>query len=417
MKNDGNVLRQPTRVGQRPRLLFGLTISKSVAFYFGLYGYLREQGFDVSVTSSEGSELDLASKEGASAFAIPIQREISLRHDLVSLWLVWRLIRKIRPDITIFGTPKAGLLGGIAARMAGVPHRIYTLHGLRLETTTGCKRKLLVLAERVACFCADRVHCVSPSLRKRAIELGVVGPDKAEVVGAGTCAGVDTARFNATPEALQQSTVLRRHLGLDAIAPVIGFVGRFTRDKGIADLYDAFVAVRERHPTLRVLLVGDFEAGDPVSEHTRRAIESDPAVVRTGFVRDVAPFYQLMDIFLLPTYREGFGGVSLEAQAAGVPVITTDATGAMDSVLHCKTGLIVPVGNVDALSSAMDILLGDPPLRKQMGEAGYEWVHAVFRREIVWAAYLKAFQSLVSPAEMTATKFERIECETSFRQR
>ena len=416
MEIEGSVLTNPTSAGRRPRLLFGVTASVSVAFYFGLYRYLREQGFDVSVVSSGGRELDLAREEGASAFAVQMEREISPRHDLVSLWRLWRLIRKIRPDITNMGTPKSGLLGGLAARMAGVPHRIYTLHGLRLETMGGWKRKLLTIAERIACRCAHRVHCVGPSLRKRAIDLGVVGSGKAVVPGPGTCAGIDTARFDATPDRRSEALRLRRQLGVDAMAPVIGFVGRFTRDKGISELYRAFVAVREQHSMLRLLLVGDFEAGDPVPADVRQAIESDHAVIRTGFVRDVAPFYHLMDICVLPTYREGFPGVPLEAQAAGVPVITTDATGAMDSVLHGKTGLIVPVGNVDALSAAIDRLLSDPPLRKRMGEAGCEWVNAVFRREIVWAAYLGAFQDMVSPAEMLAPNLERIECETSFRQ-
>ena len=171
------------------------------------------------------------------------------------------------------GHSKGGLLGGLAALMAGVPHRIYTLHGLRLETTDGWKRKFLVFAERLACSCAHRVHCVSPSLRKHAIELGVVGSTKAVVVGPGTCAGVDIARFRTTREARQEGMILRRQLGVHENAPVIGFVGRFTRDKGISELYRAFVAARERHSTLRLLLVGDFETGDPLPEHIRHDIE------------------------------------------------------------------------------------------------------------------------------------------------
>jgi glycosyltransferase involved in cell wall biosynthesis len=177
---------------------------------------------------------------------------------------------------------------------------------------------------------------------------------------------------------------------------VIGFVGRFTRDKGIPELYQAFISLREYHPNLRLLLLGDYEAGDPIAEDVRRAIEGNPEVIRVGFVPDAAPYYHLMNLCVLPTYREGFPGVPLEAQAAGKPVVTTRATGAIDSVLDRQTGFIVPVGDVNALSAAIDRLLGDPSLRKRMGEAGRVWVEAVFRREIVWAAYAQAYKQEMS---------------------
>jgi glycosyltransferase involved in cell wall biosynthesis len=233
-------------------------------------------------------------------------------------------------------------------------------------------------------------------LRVRAIGLGLVKPDKAVVVGPGTCCGIDADRFHASLDSRQKASDLPDKLGFHENAPVIGFVGRFTRDKGIPELYQAFTAVRERYSNLRLLLVGDFEAGDPIAVDLRRAIEGDREVVRTGFVSDVALYYHLMDICVLPTYREGFPGVPLEAQAAGIPVVTTHATGAIDSVLDRQTGFIVPVGDVNALSAAIDRLLGDPSLRKRMGEAGRNWVEAVFRQEIVWAAYAQAYKQEMS---------------------
>jgi glycosyltransferase involved in cell wall biosynthesis len=145
-----------------------------------------------------------------------------------------------------------------------------------------------------------------------------------------------------------------------------------------------------------LLLVGDFEAGDPIAADIRRAIEGDAAVIRTGFVAQVASYYHIMEICVLPTYREGFPGVSLEAQAAGIPVVTTQATGAIDSVLDGQTGLIVPVGDAIALSAAMDRLLDDRSLRKRMGEAGRAWVDAVFRKETVQAAIAQAYEQQVS---------------------
>ena len=364
-----------------------------MAFYFQLYDHLQEQGFDVSVISSAGIELDLARREGASVYAIKIQREISPIDDFVSLWKLWRVIIKIRPDIINVGTPKAGLLGGLAALMAGVPRRIYTVHGLRLETTQGWTRKLLTFTERLACSCAHQVRCVSPSLRKRAIELRLVEPGKAQVVGPGTCRGVDIGKYRASDETRRDSLNLRRKLGISEGALVVGFVGRFTRDKGIVELYEAFTQLRAAHSNLRLLMVGDFEEGNPVSPKIRARIESDVAVIRPGFVTDVASYLWTMDVLALPTYREGFPGVVLEAQAASVPVVTTDATGAIDSLVDGVTGIHTQVGNVGALTEALDRLLTDPELRTRMGQAGCAWVQQNFRREIVWRFLLTDYLS------------------------
>jgi glycosyltransferase involved in cell wall biosynthesis len=366
-----------------------------VGFFYGQVAYMVGRGWDVEIVSSPGRELYAMRAEGARPWAVPMEREIAPLKDIVSLWRLWQLFRRTRPNLVIAGTPKAGLLGTLAARLAGVPHVVYMLHGLRLETALGWKRKLLMFTERVACCRAHRVHCVSQSLLARAIGLGLVKPDKAVVVGPGTCCGVDVDHYHVSLDARQKASDLRCKLGIHEDAPVIGFVGRFTRDKGIPELYQAFTSVRERYSNLRLLLVGDFEAGDPIAVDLRRAIENDCEVVHTGFVPDAAPYYHLMDICVLPTYREGFPGVPLEAQAAEIPVVTTQATGAIDSVLDGQTGLIVPVGDVNALSAAMDRLLGDPSLRKRMGEAGRAWVEAVFRREIVWAAYARAYKQEV----------------------
>lgn len=386
----------------KPRLTYVVTASVSVGFFYGQVAYMINKGWDVDFISSPGPELNLIRGEGARTWAVPMEREIALHKDIVSLWRLWRLFRSTRPDLVIAGTPKAGLIGALAARLAGVPHVVYMLHGLRLETALGLKRMLLTITERVACFCVHRVHCVSPSLRMRAIGLGLVKPNKALVVGPGTCCGVDADRFHESLDVRQKANHLRHELGIQKDAQVIGFVGRFTRDKGIPELYQAFISVREQHANLRLLLVGDFEAGDPIAVDMRRTIENDPGVVRTGFVTDVAPYYNLMDMCVLATYREGFPGVPLEAQAAGLPVVTTLATGAIDSVLDRETAFIVPVGDVKALSDAINRLLDDPPLRKRMGEAGRAWVKAVFRQEIVWDAYARTYQHLIQKGDPTA---------------
>ena len=383
------------RSQRRPRLLFVVTASCSLGFVNGQLNYLRSQGFDVSVISSSGPEQETVRREGASVFSVPMAREISLAKDVLSFWRLWRIMRRTHPDVTIVGTPKAGLLGGLASVLAGVPRRIYILHGLRLETSTGWMRKLLLGCERLACRCAHIVRCVSPSLMRRVIQLDIVAGDKCIVVGHGTSNGIDLEhwRCSAESEVIAQQT--RKGLGITPQTLVVGFVGRFTRDKGIVELYEAFTQLQATYSNLCLLMVGDFEKGDPVPPDIRARIECDPSVIRTGFTADVARYLWTMDVLAFPTYREGFPGVPLEAQAASIPVITTDATGAIDAILDGVTGIRIPVADVGALLAALNRLLADPELRARMGHAGCAWVQQNFQRETVWRCLLANYRSLL----------------------
>jgi len=361
----------------------------------GQLRFLRQAGFDVSVVSSPGPKLyAAAADEGVKVYAVPMAREISGLSDLVSLWRLWRLMRRVRPTITNVGTPKAGLLGGIASCLSRVPCRVYTLRGLRCETSTGLKRWSLVLAERIACLCAHRVICVSDSLREKAIEIGIAGSRKFVVLASGSSNGVDIDRFTPTTERLCQAATLRNSLGIPANAYVIGFVGRFTRDKGISELIEAFVRLRQR-PDLYLLLVGDFEEGDPVSGDIRKAIENDPQIIHTGMVCDTAPYYYLVDVLALPTYREGFPNTVLEAQVAGKPVVTTHATGARDAVQDGITGILVPVGNAESLASAISRLIEHPEIAQKMGKTGQDRVQQEFRQDVIWKALEREIFSLL----------------------
>ena len=319
----------------------------------------------------------VAEAEGIIGEALPLERDISPRADARALWATFRAFRRFRPDITNVGTPKAGLVGGLAALLAGVPARIYVLHGLRFETATGAKRRILELTERIACACAHRVLCVSPSVRQGAIAAGVVPRHKAQVLGSGTVNGVDLDRFSARPGA-EALAALRARIGVEPDAKLVGFVGRFTRDKGMNELVDAFAALAPRYPDVRLLLLGGFEDGDPVAPSTRERIEGSGQIVWPGAVPDTAAYYHLMDLLVLPTYREGFPTVCLEAAAAGIPVVTTEATGARDAVVDGVTGRVVPVGDAAALAAAIAELLDDPARARALGAAAQDRVRAEF---------------------------------------
>ncbi len=363
--------------------------------------YLEDAGFATILVSAPGELLkNVSASEGALSVAIPMEREIHPLKDLRSLWNLYRAIRHTRPELVDVSTPKAGLLGSVAATLARVPCRVYTLRGLRLETATGFKRWILWLAERIACACSHRVVPVSESLRLRAIQLRLVSADKAHSLGNGSC-GVDTDRFTPKNRATETVQQLRRNLGLTGNESVIGFVGRFVKDKGIRELVQSFRELSLSRPNLRLLLVGDFENGDPVEPEIRQYIVTTPAILTPGFVADTAPYYALMDVFVLPTYREGFPVVPLEAQASAVPVITTNATGAVDSVRHGVTGFIVPVGDAKALTSAIDAMLRKPEMALDMGHAGRKWMVSDFRPEVIWHAHAKMYREMLEEHSQT----------------
>jgi glycosyltransferase involved in cell wall biosynthesis len=331
---------------------------------------LREEGFRVTLISSPGELLTrTAAQEGVESIAIPMQRQISPAADLISLLRLWWLLFRLKPDLTEFSTPKAGLLGSIAAMLCGVPARVYFLRGLKLETCTGLKRRLLLTSERLASACSHAVLCNSDSLRNEALALRVAPAAKLRLLGGGSSNGVDVERFSPGP------SNLRCRLGLPQDAPVVGFVGRMTRDKGLPELVEAFDAILAAKPDVHLLLVGWFDASeDSLGYDLRSRIMRHPRIHSTGYVADTAPYYRAMDVMVLPTWREGFPNVVLEAAATGIPVITTLATGSRDAVVPEVTGLLIPPGYPAAIRESVLQLLDNPERCRRMGLAARTWV-------------------------------------------
>jgi lipopolysaccharide/colanic/teichoic acid biosynthesis glycosyltransferase len=226
---------------------------------------------------------------------------------------------------------------------------------------------------------------------------------KTVVFGSGSSNGIQVEHFWPSPARLEDAERLRVRLGIPDSAPVIGYVGRFTRDKGIIELTTAFAELRPRFPGVRLLMVGCFEDGDPVPDYVRETIESSAHIIRPGFVADSAPYYQIMDVLAFPTHREGFGNAAVEAAAAGVPVVTTDATGAVDTVVDGVTGFVIPKGDHRALAAALHRLLADPELARRMGKAGQERALREFRPERIWEELHRLYLELLDDPPIRRT--------------
>lgn len=367
-------------------IVLGVTADISLILMRGFPQYLRDAGWDVHVVSTPGPLLDeIRHIRGVHSHGLVMNRQPSPGADMRALFAWIRLLRDVRPDVVSVGTPKAGVLGMLAAWMLRVPRRLYLLRGLRLETSTGAERRVLAALERLSMRCATDVVSVSESLRERALELRLVRPERIRVLGSGSSNGVDLVAADRVDTG--QVDELRARLGIreDDEAPVIGFVGRLTEDKGIDVLASARLLLTERNVPHRLLIVGSVD--EVRSEEPLMALRNTGSPpIETGQVADVRPYYRLMDILCLPTLREGFPNVVLEAAAAGLPTVTTDATGARDSVVDGVTGLICKAGDAASLADRLsELLSAEPAHRRSMGEQARARAESEFAQPDVWA--------------------------------
>lgn len=360
----------------RQHVLLAVTDPVSLRLLDGLPKTLTERGWSVDVVVGGFAP----TVEGATTRVVPMRRQPTPVADLLSLLTWMRVLRRSHPSAVVVGTPKAGLLGLLAARMTRVPVRIYHLRGLRLETTSGVSTWLLTLLERLAMSAATAVVAVSPSLRDECLTRRLTDESKIIVLGRGSSNGVDLARFSpADPETRQ---ACRSRLGLDPTLDVIGFVGRLTPSKGLSVLAQAALLARGAYP-FQILLVGSEEREGYARSLLSILRVAGIPTTHVPWVEDVSQVYPAMDLLCLPSLREGFPNVVLEAAASSLPVVTTDATGCRDSVIPSVTGWIAQAGDAADLSRCLISALANDGRRRSMGKAARRFVEENFDRNRV----------------------------------
>lgn len=324
---------------------------------------------------------------------IKIKREISLIDDLLGLFSLCRFFYRNKFDMVITLVPKAGFLGMLATSVFKIPVRIHIFQGEVWASRRGLRRLALWLADHLTASLSTRALAVSHSERHFLINEGIINAKKIKVLGSGSISGVDCERFRPNKAARAK---LRNELNIPEASILLVFVGRLTKDKGVFELVKAFSTLVKSHRDIFLVLVGPDEDGLTHQLQTMINTEVAGQLKIAGFTQNPAIFIAAADILCIPSYREGFGVVALEAAACQVPVVGSDIHGLRDAVIHEETGLLIELGNEDALLSALNRLIDNPNLRKAYGKRGRSRALEKFKTQNVVDNYVKYFKRSLS---------------------
>lgn len=368
----------------KKKIFIIVTVAEVFDFFRGYLSYIGKY-FDVCAISSDKQELKtIGNEEGIRTHYIYMSRPISIWNDFVGLFKFVFLFLQEKPNILHSSSPKGSLLSMVAGRITGVKGRIYMCIGLRYQGAHGLKQRILMAMERLTCACATEVICVSQGVKNTLIQDGLCDAVKAKIIGHGGVTGINLEHFKSNPE---DRIRIRRELKIPADAFVFLFIGRIVGDKGVNELIRAFTKISEEHESVYLILVGSEEKNlDPILPETIRLINQNEHIIRVGQQSDVRPYLTAADNLVLPTYREGFGMVLIEAGAMGLPCITTDISGCNEIIEDGRNGLIIPHKNDKKLISAMNQMITDPVLVKHLSENARSMVASRFEQSVMWNA-------------------------------
>lgn len=378
------------------------TVPETLLFLRGRAKYFEDHGFKTHTIASPGELLkSFSESEDIDVYPVRMYRRITPFQDLVAILKLRRLIRRIQPSIVHAHTPKAGLLGMLAAQLERVPVRIYHVHGLPFLTEAGLKQRLLFSTEKLSSTLANRVLCVSHSVRNIIVTDGICPPSKIKVIHHGSINGVDADnRFN--PDTIDQN--LRRKIRNKHSIPndafVIGFVGRIVRQKGIIELSESWKYLKSIFPNIYLLMVGPHESKDSIPESINEELNTDSRVRMIGPDWDSPKFFSAFDLVVLPSYREGLPVVLLEAAAMRLPVVASNIPGCVDAVIDGETGTLIPAQDERALARAIQDYIEMPELREHHGNAGRSMVLQDFRPEDIWASTFQEYIQLIEAKQL-----------------
>jgi glycosyltransferase involved in cell wall biosynthesis len=363
-----------------------------------LSGQLRFMNsyFNVIGISSDKVNLQkVQQKEGIEVYPIEMTRKITPFRDIKSVIQLYFYFKKTRPFIVHTHTPKAGIVGMLAAKLAKVPNRLHTVAGLPLLEATGIKRRVLDFVEKLTYDSATMVYPNSRGLNDIIIQNKYCENYKLKVLVNGSSNGIDTSHFDLNLFSKEKNVLLKKELGINDDDFVFIFVGRLVRDKGINELIRAFQRFQSENSLIKLLLIGNYESDlDPLEIKTLQTISSNKGIISTGFQYDVRPYFAISNCLVFPSYREGFPNVVMQAGSMGLPCVVSDINGCNEIVIDCSNGFIIPVKDENAIFTAMKKIVESSELFQKMKQVSREMIVSRYEQKIVWDALLKEYQSL-----------------------
>ena len=356
--------------------------------------FMQKNGFQVFLASAAGKEIEQVEKEtGLKVKTLPLTRKIAPFTDLKALWRTYRYIKKLKPEIVHTHTPKAGIVGMLASKLASVPIRMHTVAGMPLLEAKGMKRTILDLVEKLTYWSATNVYPNSVGLKEIIIQNKLTKPKKLKVIANGSSNGINTKHFSPENFSATDQQKLKNKLNISEQDFVFVFVGRLVGDKGINELVEAFIKLNKQTRNTKLLLVGNEEPElDPLLPQIQQEIQNNPNIITTGWVEDVRPYLAVSDVFIFPSYREGMPNVVLQAGAMGLPQIVTDINGSNEIIIDKENGLIIPVKDTKALLDAMQNIYTDNDLRNTLAKNARELILSRFEQQLVWDALLAEYK-------------------------
>ena len=355
-----------------------------------------DQYLEVTAVSAEKERLEKYGLDNkVNTFCVEMTREITPLKDLKAVFDLYKYLKKEKPLIVHTHTPKAGIVGMLAAKLAGVHIRLHTVAGLPLMETTGTKRKILDFVEKLTYSLATKVYPNSKGLYDIILKEKFTSPSKLKVLGKGSSNGIDTTYFDPAIYSEEFKLNLRQKLKFPETNVVFIFIGRLVSEKGINELIKAFSKLHQSNPDCNLLLVGPFEQElDPLKPETLDFIQIHPGIISVGYQQDVRPYLAISDVLTFPSYREGFPNVVMQAGAMNLPSIVTDINGCNEIISEGKNGLIIPVKDENALYSAMLKLLNNEDLRLLLASKARCEITSNYERKEFWKILLKEYEEL-----------------------
>jgi glycosyltransferase involved in cell wall biosynthesis len=361
----------------------------------GQLKFINEHFEVIAVSSNRKALNDFGQKEGLRTFPVNMTRKITPLNDLMALWQMYCFLNREKPLIVHSHTPKAGLIGMLAAFLARVPYRLHTVAGLPLLETSGIRRRVLNWVEWLTYACATKVYPNSHGLKNIIIDQKFCNSKKLEVIANGSSNGIDTDYFH--PELFSSAKLsFRSNWGINPEDFVFIFLGRLVADKGLNELVTAFTQLYQGNSNVKLLLIGDYESDlDPLDNNTILAIQNTSNIMAAGFQKDVRPFLAMSDALVFPSYREGFPNVVLQALAMGLPAIVSDINGCNELVQNNYNGLIVPAKSLSDLKMKMSDLYENNELLNFLSSNARVSVLENYQRNKVWHAILDEYKKII----------------------